>query len=405
MSAAGIKRTAFFALALVCAAFCACAKPAEPSVQPTEAPAYETMHYVRYWPEDADYDSCDYACVLELPVFSQELTAGYSINREIELYRAELFERIENDYMPSAITDPPYTEVQCEVVTSGEVTSIVFHEKHCHEAQPENSVYTLMLDGRGERINLCDLFLNYHAERMTAEAIAKRISGDRRYYQTDTDGILAFLDINHGAKATDTGCTVYIPEGKLAPYEEGVLEFDFTFDELAPDFVGDGKALTLEQYRRLTEFLAFAADGIVVRGDFIENGVLTAYAASSFMGELAQTLGIKPEAGRINIPEEQFLSLYRGCFGTEFPGIDTDAHDIKLEDGVYKVRSTKKSYRYNVDMLEAERNGSELVIAGELWYGSFGYAYTEFAYRVSIVLEENSASPYGFTLKEFGLNH
>ncbi|MBR3382608.1 MAG: hypothetical protein IKG85_06170 [Clostridia bacterium] len=398
---------AALALALCLTVLCGCAGRGTPETtgEPVSSAApeaeYEMTHIVRYWPEDADYDSCDYACIAEIPMFSKAFTAGYAMNEAVDAYYEALCGRIESEYMPASIARPPYTEIACEVEKTGDITNVIFTEKHCYEAQPQTRKHVLMLDGRGNAINLCDVFLNYRAERMTAAAIAEEISGDPRYYQLDTDGILAFLDINHGAKATDTGCTVFIPEGKLAPYEEGVLEFDFTFDDIAPDFVGENGAMTIEEYRDLTEFLGFVGDGVVVRGDFIENGTLTEYAASSFMGELAQTLGIKPEAGRINVPEEEFLSLYRECFGAEFPGIDVDAHDIRREDGFFKVRYVRKPYRYNVDMLEAFREGGTLRIDGSLYFGDFGYASTEFSCSVSITLERNSASPYGFTLKEF----
>ena len=399
------KRIAALALASICALLCACVKPGgepSPTAEATEAPPvpYETKHIVRYWPEDADYETCDYACIAELPVFTNTHTAGYAMNQAVEGYYELLCERIEAEYMQAAIAQPPYTEVKCAVEFVGEVTNVVFSENHCYEAQPETRTYVLMMDGRGNELNLCDVILNYHAEHMAAEQVAGKIKGKPGYYEADADAIAAMLDINHGAKAAENGCVVYVPAGKLAPYEEGELAFELSSEEMAPGFVKEG-AMSLEEYRALTEFLGFVSDGVVVRSQEIENGTLTEYVASSFMGELSQGLGIAPEAGRINVPEERFLSLFNECFGTDFPGIDTDAHDIKYEDGVYKVRYTQKPYRYNVDMLDAEREGDSLTVTGDLIFGGFGYAATQYVCHVSAKLIKKSASPYGFTLEEF----
>ena len=408
MKSASLKRTAAFALALICAAFSACVKPGgepSPTADATEEPPvpYEMKHIVRYWPEDADYDTCDYACIAELPEFTNTKTAGYAMNQQVDEYYDRLCGRIEAEYMQAAIARPPYTEVKCTVEFIGEIANVIFSENHCYEAQPETRTYVLMMDARGNELNLCDVIMNYHAERMAAERIAEKIKGDEGYYEADADMIAAALDINHGAKAAENGCVVYVPAGKLAPYEEGELAFELTNEELAPDLVKDG-TVSLEEYRALTEFLGFVSDGVVVRSQEIEDGTLTEYVASSFMGEFAQGLGIAPEAGRINVPEERFLSLFKECFGTEFPGIDTDAHDIKFEDGVYKVRYTQKPYRYNVDMLDAEREGDVLTVTGDLIFGEFGYAATQYVCHVSAKLIKNSASPYGFTLEEFKLS-
>ncbi len=401
---------AMLACLLLACAFSGCSgrgKPA-PSEEPqaSEAPdeRYEMIHIVRYWPEDADYDTCDYACVAEMPKFSLELTSGYAMNREVEAYYDELCQRIETICMPSSNAEPPYTEVTCRVETVSGVTNVVFTEKHCYDIIPSVETHVLMLNERGERINLCDVFLNYHTEGLIAGAIKKRIENDARYYDADLEKLLTLIDINTGALVREDGCTVFIREGKLAPYEEGELSFDISFAEAAPDFVGENGAVTLEEYRDLTELLAFVSDGVIVRQDNIENGSVSEYAASSFMGELAQTLGIAPKAGRIPVPEEQFLSLFKECFGTEFPGIDTDGHDIKLENGFYKVRYVGKQYRYNVDITEAVREGSVLSLSGDVIFGDFGYSATQYLCHVRIRLHKNSASPYGFTLESFVLS-
>ena len=406
-----IRRLASLLLAVLAALLCACTgactgggKPTpteEPKV--TEAPEveYTMTHMIRYWPEDADYDTCDYACVTQIPQFSRSYTSGYAMNKAVDKYVEGLEARIENRYMPAAVAQPPSTEVACAVEFTGGITNVIFTEKHAYEAQPYYETYVLMLDENGEEVNLCDVFMNYHADRLIAERIADSIKGDARFREADADAILNMIDVTHGARVQNGGCTVYVHEGLLADYDMGEISFDLTFDDVHPDFVGESKAMTLEEYRGIVGLLHYVSDAAVVRGEDITDGTLSRFEASSFMGELAQTLDILPKAGRVDVPEERFLELYRACFMAEFPGVDTDGHDIKLEDGCYRVFAKGKDYVYNVDMLSAERNGDELDISGDLIFGKFGYASTAFVCHVSVKLVKNAESPFGFALREY----
>lgn len=398
-----IKRSLTLLLALIlCLTLVSCGTGSEDEPEATEAPAsYTVVKNIRYWPEDADYETCDYALIVDTPKFAGTDTSGYSMNLAVGEYLNGLAERVEKEYMPASVAQPPYTEVSCEVDTVDGITNVVFTESHCYEAQPYTETYVLMLNERGEQVNLRDVLLSYHAEDLVASALEKKIAGDGRYYEADAAKILTFLDLVHGARTLDGGFRVYIPEGRLASLDEGELAFDLTFAEAAPDFVGEGRALSWEEYRGITELLGYVSNGCVVRGDEIADGAVTAYAATSFMGELAQGLGYAPEAGRISVPADEFEKLFRACFGTDFPGIDTDAHDIRLEDGSYSVRFRRKEYRYNVDMLSVTREGGTVSITGDLMFGDFGYAFTDYICHVSVTLHENSASPFGFTLDEF----
>lgn len=394
------KRTALIAILLMlCMLFSACGGEGEPSAspEPTGAEAgYTMMTNIRYWPEDADYDTCDYALIVDVPRFSQTDTYGFAKNVAVGEYRDALAERVETEYMPISVTKPPYTQVSCEVETVDGVTNIVFSEEHCYEVQPIKRTYVLMLDEKGRTINLCDLLLNYHAAELVSSALEVKLDG-----RCSASELFSLIDINHGIRSRESGFTVFIPQGSIVPFEEGELAFDIAYDDAAPDFVGAGKALSLEEYRSLTEFLGFVTDALIVRTEDIENGSLSDYAATSFMGELTQTLGLTPEAGRISVPEKEFNDLYSACFGTDFPGIDRDAHDITLENGVYSIRAKQKEFRYNVDMLEVVREGDSLIVDGDLIFGDFGYAYSDFVCHARIKLHKNTASPYGFTVDEF----
>lgn len=376
----------------------------EPRVTDAPPVSYGMTQYVRYWPENADPASCKYSCIVQRPQFSKAYTAGYAMNKAVDAYLDELASRIESDYLPGALEERPYSQVACSVEVCGSITNVIFSEEHYYEAQLVKNVFVLMLDERGNELSIRDVFRSYHADEAAAEAVFSRIKDDPAYFDTDFNLVLAAIDPLHGAKAVEDGCVVYVREGALAPFEEGVLEFTLSSEELTPDFVGNGKTLSVKEYNDIAEFLGLVADASAVRGNDIEGGALTPFAATGFMGRAVKKLRIPPAAGRIEVPKADFEALYRSCFGSEFPGVDTAAHDIKLQDGVYSVSASQREFDYNVDMLLAEREGDSIVITGDVMYGEYGSAYSSFVCHVSITLTKNRESPFGFTLSDYRLS-
>jgi hypothetical protein len=406
-----IRLLSAIAAALMLAACFACTPSPKPA-QPTEAPRvteipeaeYTVSHIVRYWPEEADYDTCDYACVAQVPEFSKSHYAGYAMNAAVDEYLEELSARIEKVYMPSSVAEPPYTEVTFEYKYVRGVTNVIFRETHSYEAQPYTETHVIMMNGRGERVNLCDVFMNYHAEERIAAAIAARIAGDPKYYEADAGKILSVIDINERACASESGAVLFIPEGVLAPYEEGELEIPVTFEEVLPELLGEGGIMTLEELTGAVRLMRCAANAIVVRMQEIKAGEAEPYTATAFMGQAVTELGLIPSAGRIEVPKADFEALYSKCIAGEFPGIDADAHDIRLEEGAYSVSAAQPKFVYNIDIIEASPEGDTLTIKGDLIYGAFGYAYTEFVCHTSVTLIKNAESPFGWTLRDLGLS-
>ena len=366
---------------------------------PTEQAAYTVEHIIRYWPLDADYNSCDYACIMDKPVFAKTQTAGAAMNKAVEAYFEGLFERIENEYTPAAIADPPYTEVKCEVENYGEYTNVVFTEEHCYEAQPYKTTRTLILNARGTEVNANDVFRTYHGEERIAKAVLELMKKAGYCYEAELNDVLARLDIANACVVDDNGATVFLPEGVFAPYDYGELSFTVPAEQIMPDIVGS--TLTREEYEAISRLTDAAASANIVRGSNVEDGVCTEYAATAFMGTAILRQGRASEKGRINLPAEEFDGYYRSCFGKDFPGIDTDGFDIRIEDGVYSISASQKTYEYHVDMLSAERTGDGLKIEGEVVFGGYGYPYSTPVCRVEIRLEKNAESPYGYELRDF----
>lgn len=395
---------AAFLLAL---SFCSCAGNSscagsgpdggEPSVSPAPQVSYKTTHMIKYWPEDSDYTTCDYSCVVEIPQFDQTFTAGYSMNEAVSDYIKDIDERIEKQYMPKAVEKKPHTEVTCEVEYLPGCTNVIFHEEHSGGERLARQTWVLMLDDYGKEINVCDLILSYHAEKLVAVKVAEELG-------SDPVRAISAIDLTHGARATLAGVEVFVREGIITPYEDGEQAVNISFDELVPSFVGVGKTLSLKEYRSLTELLHFVSDAAVVRQENIAAGALSEFEAASFMGEYCLTLGYYPSAGRVNVPEQEFEGCFRSIFGTEYPGTDKDGHDIKKENGYYAVLNSKKQYEYHIDILFVTESDGVLSVSGDMMFGPFGYAFTSYVCHVNVTLVRSAESPFGFRLIDYTMS-
>ena len=396
-------------IACLLAALFSCGCTSGNVAAPTEAPlateipevAYENITMIQYWPEDADYSTCDYACTVEKPVFSRAYTAGAAMNAAVENYIEELFTRIEEDYIPGSVAKPPYTQVSSAVQMLGRFTEIVFTEEHCWEAQPYQETYVLILDERGNECGINDIYRTYHAELYIAEALPEALKKlDIPCFEgLDAGLLLPYIDPVHGCVADGECCTVFIEEGAAAPYEFGELAVALPNAALLPAFVGD--AITEEEFYSLADMTDLVCSAAVVRGDNIEGGILTQYEATAFMGGAALDMGLVPEKGRLNIAEERFLACYRECFGNEFPGIDTDGFDIKKTEGGYSVSASQKLYEYHLDFISAEFEDGVLTVTADMYYGAYGSAYSVPVAHVVCRAARNGESPYGFTVNDF----
>lgn len=361
----------------------------EPSPTPAPQVTYTTTHMIKYWPEEASYETCDYSCVVEIPKFAETFTAGYAMNKAVSEYLLDLDGRIESDYLKNSTAAHPHTEVTLGVEYVPGCTNVIFTEEHAYSDTPYIRTHVLMLNDYGYEQNLCDVFLDYHAAERAAGLISEKAGVD---YMT----ALAAIDINHGAKATLAGCTVYARDGVLSPAGEGEKRFDLSFGELSPASSFDG--VSYKEFVSLSRLLRFVSDAAAVRQENIADGKLSAFEASSFMGEYCLSLGKAPEAGRVNIPEKEFESYYRSTFGNDFPGVDTDGFDIKHEDGYYRVLYSPKPYEYHVDMLDVRETGGVFTVTGDLLFGAYGYAFSEYVCHVTVTLVKSSESPFGFRL-------
>ena len=407
-----MKRTSVFICILLAAImlFSACGENND-SPEPTELPPataapeeeYRITHYIRYWPEDADYDSCDYCCIIELPEFSKTYSAGSNMNKAVQSYIEELQRRVEDTYMSRSVAEPPYTEVSCEIIHAGSFTNIIFNESHCYEAQPYTHTYVLLFDERGNEVNLGDVIKSYHADTMVSELIYNYLTenGMARNGLNLTD-CMAAADVNNGVSITESAFTVYVDEGALAPYEYGQLKLCFSLSELLPqELMG---SFTLDEYLMSEAYISMLVTANMVRESNVADGIMTEYAATAFMGSYYINSDYEKEKGIISVPKAEFEELYRSIFNKDFPGIDTGACNIELRDDCYLIDASTKQYEFHLDITDAVSENGMLILAGDVIYGSFGYANTEYVCHASLVMRPSEASPFGYEFVDYALS-
>lgn len=407
-----MKRTSVFICFLLAAImlFSACGENVG-SPGPTEEPntaapsedRYSMTHYIRYWPEDADYDSCDYCCIVELPEFSKTYSAGSNMNKAVQSYIENLQQRVEDNYMSKSVAKPPYTDVSCEIVDAGSFTNIIFTEKHCFEAQPYTHTYVLLLDECGNEIGLGDVIKSYHADTMAAELIFNYLTENGMAL----DGLsltdcMAAADTNNGVSVTESTFTVYVDEGVLAPYEYGQLKLCFELSKLMSEDLKD--SFTLDGYLKAESFFSWFVTANMVRESNVTDGVMTEYAATAFMGSYYINSDYVPEKGIISVPRTEFEGLYRSILNKDFPGIDTGACNIELKDDCYLIDTNAKQYEFHLDIINAISENGTLSLMGDVIYGSFGYANTEYVCHATLVLRPSEASPFGYEFVDFILS-
>lgn len=383
--------------------------PVPTDVPATEAPedeafiSYTSERRAGFWPEGADAEDFDYACFAAVPVFDDSDTAGAAMNKAVEAYLADLGSRIENQYMPSATAEEPISEVAFEVSFANGFANCVFSEKHGLSDEPVTETHTVVLDRRGNEADLRDVFCDYHADAAAAKAIFGIISEHGEgLYDADEVRILGAIDTAHRIIATKEGCAVFFPAGTLAPAENGELAFELTFADMLGDKIGESGFGSFAAYRSALELLRFAANSVVLRGETIENGMLSPYAAGQFMTQLASKLGVQSTAGRREFSSAEFDRLYRACFGEAFPGADGES-SVRIEGDSVSVSVLGPKTVCNVDVISVARSGNELAVTGDLMSGAFGDRNSEYSCHAEILLVENSESPFGFTLRDLKL--
>lgn len=383
--------------------------PASP--EPTGAPdgtsspeeMFGMTHFIRYWPEGADYDSCDYCCVIELPEFSRTYSAGAYMNAAVQSYIEDLERRVEDSYMPRSVAEPPYTEVSCEVMRAGSFVNIVFTENHCYEAQPYTHTRVLLFDERGNEAALGDVIGSYHADTLLSALVFDCLTENAMAW----DGLsltdcMAAVDVVNGVEVSENAVTVYVDEGVLAPYEYGQLKLRFDLSELLNEEL-DG-ILTLAEYLSLEPGISWLVAANMVRESNVLDGVMTEYAATAFMASYCINSGYPQEKGLVSVPEAEFEGLYRAMFGSDFPGIDASACAVELKDGCYLIDAGAKQFDFHLDITGAVSEGGVLTLAGDVVYGGFGSANTEYVCHASLVLRRSALSPFGYDFVEYILS-
>ncbi len=364
---------------------------------------YQLVSETLLWPEEAAESTADYMLMLEYPVFSAPAAGAESMNAAVTLYREELIERVVNERMPYADraegAEAPATFVTCELSETGSCVCMVFNETARYGEIEESSLLTLVLDSAGSEVSFHEASGLYEPEAIAAQQIYNIIDRDSSDYYGDItlEDIELALDLYNGYIITDTGYTLFVLPGKLAPEDRGILSFSFTRAALYPLFVGE--VITIEQYELMRPALiALAASCATGYESF--NTAPTALIATTYMNRMrdaaAALAGATPETQTFStsIPQAAYEAYFTACFLGMLPADLTDGDGTYLENGFYVMPDTPMA-AYGLVLDDAVISSNTVTFTGTVMYGVPGGVDTGVVCACSITAQLDDSSPIG----------
>ena len=75
-----------------------------------------------------------------------------------------------------------------------------------------------------------------------------------------------------------------------------------------------------------------------------------------------------------------------------------------MHDDCYLIDASTKQYEFHLDITDAVSENGMLILTGDVIYGSFGYANTEYVCHASLVMRPSEASPFGYEFVDYALS-
>lgn len=369
---------------------------------PSNTGAHCTMHtQTLMWPEEAAESTAEYMLVLEYPVFDAPQSSFAAMNEAVELYRAELMERVVNERMPLADRaqgeDVPATFVTCDVSYAGEYANVIFNETARFTNTSESSLLTLVLDSQGREASLHSAAGLYYPDNIVAQQIFNIIDRDPKRYNGDVtpEDISLALDFYNGFIVTDTGYTLFVAPGLLAPADEGILSFSFTRAALYPAFAGD--VISIAQYEQVQDALVALSAACATRYESFSASQPTQLIASTFITRMLRSRATPENAFVSSLPKADYETFFASCFDNTFAINRDDGDGTYLDGEMYYIPNTPES-AFGLHLEDAHVDGNTIVLTGVIMYGEPGGINSGEVAPATIVIRPDSTSPIGCKL-------
>ncbi|MEN6471351.1 MAG: hypothetical protein ABFC62_07780 [Clostridiaceae bacterium] len=382
--------------------------PANGEIPPTEAPvqntgftAYELRQQIVYYPEGSGANDAEYLLDATLPFFTAQDEAAARMNESVELYRAELGERVAVERLPFADRasgeDAPSTVVTCEMEFVGDYLNVSLYEDASYGGSAEQALHTFVFDRTGLERSLASLTGVFDPSDLAAQQVLNEIARNASMYYGDitAENVKPALDLFNAFAVTDTGYVLYAATGSLAKPELGILSFAVEKAAFYPEFVGD--TVPANRYEALQNAADLMARACASEYLSFSGGNPDALAASGFLSGLLAKRGIK------ELSEQEYKALFAAYFTGAFPeDIATAGDGTALANGVYTVADAPLA-TYAVELIDARLDSDRLTLNGNLIYGVPGEADAAVVAGVEVVLIAGDAAEVGYRFEGFAI--
>ncbi len=372
-----------------------------PPVQGEVWAAFEVRQETLYYPEGSSEADAEYVLDSSFPYFTSGEEAAARMNEAVELYRAELSERVTEERLPFADRgegeEAPSTVVTFEAELAGGYLNVRFYEEANYGQSAEHALYALVLDRSGEETSLAAVTGVFDPSALAAQQVLNRIAQDETMYFGDVTAATAgmALDLFNGFSITDTGYVLYAAEGTLAKPELGILSFPVEKSAFYPDFVGE--TVPAERFDALQNGVNLLARACAADYTSFSGGSPDALCASGFLS------GLLYEQGVSAMERQAYESLFASYFTGVFPSnLAAEGDGTALEGDTYTIAPAPMA-TYLVELADARAENGMLILAGSLIYGVPGSSDAAVLAPVEIVLTEAADAPMGYKFDSFSI--
>lgn len=358
--------------------------PAPTNASPTPEPtpivsldgSYSLETRTVYFPDGSTDADAEFVLTYEFPYFLADSLAANAMNSNIELYVEELFERVNEEYLLTAMEgdDVARLDVKTRITYVGDYTNVIFDERLTFGNKSLDMPFTLPMDKNGSEIGLAEVSGGGDVEALVAQLVYNHIDKERDTYFAfgSPDAVRRYIDLYNGYYITETGYALCFAPGTLAAEVEGPITIEIKTEELYPDFVGD--LISAKSYVAIKPKLDMLASCCITADFESFDGAPSRRVATQFMADYINGLPYPPQppisqdGDALIISKAEFDKLYSQMFSSAFPGVDEMLGSVALDGDSFKIALTDPGEDYRVALESAQATDDGVTLSGSVVY-------------------------------------
>jgi len=357
-----------------------------------------------YFPEGASASDAKFVLTYILPSFLTQDAFAAGANASVELFLAELQDRVREEYLEAAQQKEGQSSlvVTASVDTARGYTNVFLYSVLTLGDTQEEQFSTLVFNDQGQEAGLAAVADVYDVNAL-AQLVLNRMAQERDKYfgELALEDIAQRMDLYNGYYVTDEGYALYFAPGSIAAAVEGPIYLEFSSDELYPAFVRevmepDAYALLLPAFTRLANVAAVEFESFDGAPSPRIASLYLAYAVNDGAGGDA----VARDGDTLSLNDSDLLVIYEEVFAGEFPGLDEQVTSIVLEGDVCQVERMQPPAAYRLSFSEAQAGEGSVTLIGRILFLSESNLASDVA-GVTIELAADPAVPAGYRISAF----